>query len=108
MASRSLEFHPEAEREYLTARSWYGERSPIAGAKLEIAFERALSKISDSPERWPVAIEGFRKFTLPLQHFLSSRFHENLCGGRCSWTAKAELLERADAVKNSRGGRLVG
>jgi hypothetical protein len=51
MEDRPLEFHPEAEEEYLGALAWYRERSLPAGVKFEEAFRQAVQRIKDSPER---------------------------------------------------------
>lgn len=64
MEDRPLEFHPEAEEEYLGALAWYRERSLPAGVKFEEAFRQAVQRIKDSPERWPVYFARFRKYTL--------------------------------------------
>jgi hypothetical protein len=60
MASRALRFHPQAEQEYLTALSWYRERSPIAAVNFEGAFGRAVEKIREALQRWPIYFMDFR------------------------------------------------
>jgi len=64
MASRPLEFHPEAEQEYLTALAWYRDRSLIAAANFESGFDRAIRRIRGAPERWPIYFTDCRKYTL--------------------------------------------
>jgi hypothetical protein len=64
MTSKPLRFHPQAEQEYLTALAWYRERSLIAAVNFESAFERAVGRIRESPQRWPVYVDDFRKYTL--------------------------------------------
>jgi len=64
MGDRPLEFHPEAEEEYLSTLAWYRERSLPAAVKFEGAFRRAIQTIKELPERWPVYFTGFRKYTL--------------------------------------------
>jgi len=64
MASKPLRFHPRAEQEYLTALRWYRERSLIAAINFESAFEQAAGRIRESPERWPIYVANFRKYTL--------------------------------------------
>jgi plasmid stabilization system protein ParE len=49
MASKPLQFHPEAEEEYLASLSWYRERSPMAAANFESAVEDALEKSEEHP-----------------------------------------------------------
>lgn len=63
-ASKPVEFHPEAEEEYLTSLNWYRERSPVAAANFESAVAGAVDRIKDAPERWPVYFEQFRRYTL--------------------------------------------
>jgi hypothetical protein len=64
MTSRQLRFHPDAEQEYLTALAWYRERSLIAATNFESAFEQAVRRIKESPQRWPLYFDDFRKYTL--------------------------------------------
>jgi hypothetical protein len=54
MASKPLRFHPEAEQEYLTALAWYRERSFSAAINFESAFEQAVGRMREAPERWPI------------------------------------------------------
>jgi plasmid stabilization system protein ParE len=64
MASKSLRFHPQAEQEYLTALSWYRERSLTAAISLEGTFAQAVARIREAPHRWPIYFKDFRKYTL--------------------------------------------
>jgi plasmid stabilization system protein ParE len=64
MASKPLRFHPQAEQEYLTALAWYRERSLIAAVNFESAFAQAIGRIQEAPQRWPVYVGDFRKYTL--------------------------------------------
>ena len=64
MASNPLEFHPEAEQEYLTTLGWYRERSINAASKFEAAFAQAIARIQEAPERWPKSFRSCRKYTL--------------------------------------------
>jgi len=64
MTSKPLRFHPQAEQEYLTALAWYRERSLIAAINFESAFEQAIRRISEAPQRWPIYFANFRKYTL--------------------------------------------
>jgi hypothetical protein len=47
MAGKPLEFHPEAEQEYLEALAWYRERSPTAAISFERSFDRARRTINN-------------------------------------------------------------
>jgi hypothetical protein len=64
VTSKPLRFHPQAEQEYLTALAWYRERSLIAAINFESTFEQAVRRIRESPQRWPVYVADFRKYTL--------------------------------------------
>jgi plasmid stabilization system protein ParE len=64
MASKPLEFHPQAEEDYLTALAWYRERSLTAASNFESAIHRAIRRIRQHPERWPIYFADFRKYTL--------------------------------------------
>jgi plasmid stabilization system protein ParE len=64
MTSKPLRFHPQAEQEYLTALAWYRKRSPIAAINFESTFEQAVARIRKAPQRWPVYVADFRKYTL--------------------------------------------
>jgi len=64
MASKTLRLHPEAAGEYLTALGWYRERSAIAAANFERAFDQAIDRIWEAPQRWPICVDEFRKYTL--------------------------------------------
>jgi plasmid stabilization system protein ParE len=64
MANKSIRFHPEAEKEYLAALSWYRQHSFIAASDFESAVGRAVEVIGRTPKRWPVCYRDFRKYTL--------------------------------------------
>jgi|SRR5579872_2105739 len=64
MASKAIRFHPGAEREYLSSLAWYGERSPSAALDFEAEFQRAMSAIEESPERWPAYSSRCRRYVL--------------------------------------------
>lgn len=64
MANKPLRFHPGAEEEYLATLSWYRERSFSAATNFENNFIRAVERIIESPERWPIYFQNFRKYTL--------------------------------------------
>ena len=48
-----VEFHPEAQTDYLSALSWYQSRSPRTAARFETEMERMLNLIASSPEMFP-------------------------------------------------------
>jgi hypothetical protein len=64
MASKPLEFHPEAEQEYLTALAWYRERSMVAAINFASEFERATARIREAPQRWPLYFADCKRYIL--------------------------------------------
>ncbi len=64
MIKPAVEFHPEAQAEYLAALSWYRERSPMSALRFEAEFTRSVEKIQQAPERWAWYLEGSRRFLL--------------------------------------------
>jgi plasmid stabilization system protein ParE len=54
MASKPVRFHPDADQEYLSSLAWYKERSLDAALDFESEFQRAVSAIAETPERWPI------------------------------------------------------
>jgi plasmid stabilization system protein ParE len=64
MINPPVEFHPEAQAEYLAALSWYRERSPMAALRFEAEFTRSVEKIQKSPERWASYGGDSRRFLL--------------------------------------------
>lgn len=51
---KRIEFHPEAERELLEARKWYGERSEVAAQAFSLEIDGAIKRIAEAPTRWTV------------------------------------------------------
>jgi toxin ParE1/3/4 len=60
----NLSFHPAADEELLEATGWYLERSAVAAAGFVREIERALSRIAETPERYPLTRFGRRRFVL--------------------------------------------
>jgi plasmid stabilization system protein ParE len=60
----NLSFHPAADEELLEATEWYLERSAAAAAGFVREIERALSRIAEAPERYPLTRFGQRRFVL--------------------------------------------
>ena len=92
---KPIEFLPEAEAEYLSALSWYRERSLAAAANFEAEFKRAIESVGDNPERWAYYLAGCRRFLLHQYPFaIVYQDSPNLiqvlaCG---SWSSAARLL----------------
>jgi toxin ParE1/3/4 len=59
-----IEFHPEAERELIAAKSWYRERSKLAARAFATEIAGSLRNIAASPERWPESRPGERRIVL--------------------------------------------
>lgn len=59
-----LGFHPEAVAEVRGATRWYRKRDSDAAEAFLTEFERALLRIAEAPERWPVFEAGLRRFVL--------------------------------------------
>jgi len=59
-----LGFHPEAVAEALGAARWYRQRNPDAAGAFLAELERALLRIAEAPEGWPVIELGRRRFVL--------------------------------------------
>ena len=64
MEGRTVELHPEALTEAQAALVWYQERNPAASAAFRLEIDLAVNEISMSPERWPVFMQGARRFLL--------------------------------------------
>jgi len=59
-----VSFHPAARRELLKHRQWYLDRSPSAAGGFEPEVDRAISRIREAPERYPVTRRGRRRFVM--------------------------------------------
>ena len=67
MSAKSLELHPEALEELISAVSWYMQRSESAALKFAAEVDKAMELVAESPKRWPAGSHDTRKFV--LQHF---------------------------------------
>jgi toxin ParE1/3/4 len=61
---KSLSVHPAARIELLEAEEWYLERSPTAAREFLREIQRAMTRISEAPERYPATRYGRRRFVL--------------------------------------------
>ena len=59
-----VSFHPLARDEVEEAQAWYEERSVLAAAGFLHELSRALRRIGDAPDRYPVALHGTRRILL--------------------------------------------
>jgi toxin ParE1/3/4 len=70
MASRNVEFHEEALREYLAAVEWYLARSELVASRFAHQVMHAVQLINEAPQRWPSYHHHTRKFVLHRFPFL--------------------------------------
>lgn len=59
-----VRLHPEARAELHDARNWYFERSPLSAIAFAQTVDNAISRIRDTPNSFPLAEHGTRKFIL--------------------------------------------
>ena len=74
-----IEFHPEAQSDLESARSWYRERSQLAARAFGTEVLRALKSIAVSPDAWPRTRANERRFVLrrfPYSIIYRVREHE--------------------------------
>jgi toxin ParE1/3/4 len=64
MGSKAVEFHEAASLEFEAAFAWYFERSERAALRFARKVERAVTLISEAPERFPAGVRGTRRFLL--------------------------------------------
>jgi plasmid stabilization system protein ParE len=49
----TLQFHPDARREYLEAAAFYESRREGLGAAFTLEVEATIQRLLEAPERWP-------------------------------------------------------
>lgn len=59
-----VSLHPAARVEILEAEDWYLSRSVSAARQFVVEIERAIDRIAESPERYPLTRFGRRRFVL--------------------------------------------
>jgi toxin ParE1/3/4 len=60
----TVRFHPAARVELREARLWYEERSPLSAVAFAQEVDVAVSRIAETPMRYPVAEHGTRRVVL--------------------------------------------
>ena len=64
MATRPVEFHPDAVDEAVAAREWYQARNLSAAAAFLEETDRAIERIAEAPQRFPQHVHGTRRYLL--------------------------------------------
>jgi plasmid stabilization system protein ParE len=64
MISKKVEFHEAASLEFEAAFEWYLERSEPVASRFADELNRAVSEISESPQRWSLGVHGTRRCLL--------------------------------------------
>ena len=59
-----VKLHPDARAELRAARNWYYERSPLSAIAFAQTVDKAIFKIREAPNTFPLADHGTRKFIL--------------------------------------------
>ena len=88
-----VKLHPDARAELRAARNWYYERSPLSAIAFAQTVDKAIFKIRESSNTFPLAEHGTRKFT--LQRFPFNIFYR---------TAETEIVIVAVAHQKRRPG----
>jgi plasmid stabilization system protein ParE len=78
MPSPLVQFHPDAAKETDAAVVWYRERSASAADAFLSELDRAVERISETPETWPKYVGETRRFL--LRHFPFSVVYRETSG----------------------------
>lgn len=65
MDRRIIEFHPDAADEAEAAKNWYAERSLFASRSFVSELTRAVDRVVETPEMWPLFETGTRRYVFP-------------------------------------------
>jgi plasmid stabilization system protein ParE len=60
-----VRLHPEARVDLREGKAFYRHRSPLAAVAFEHEIDAAISRIAESPRRYPEGQHGTREFVLP-------------------------------------------
>ena len=69
----TVRFHPAAGDELREARLWFEDRSPLSAVAFGQEVDAAVSRIAETPMRYPVAEHGTRRVV--LHRFPYNVFH---------------------------------
>jgi toxin ParE1/3/4 len=64
MGAKPLEIHPVALADFKAAVVWYVDKSESAAVNFVAEIDNAIKLITASPQRWPAAERGTRRFVL--------------------------------------------
>jgi toxin ParE1/3/4 len=98
MPIRSVEFHEAAATDYDIAFEWYLQRSPDAALRFTAEVERALTQISDAPQRWAAAPLNTHRFL--LRHFPFVLIYRETASGTIQILAVAHTSRRPNYWKD--------
>jgi toxin ParE1/3/4 len=75
-----VKLHPEARVDLKEGKAFYRHRSPIATVAFADEIDVAISRIVESPLRYPAGEHGTREYVLPWRfpYTLVYRLNENL------------------------------
>jgi len=60
-----VKFHPDARVDLREGKAFYRHRSPLAAVAFAQEIDIAISRITESPWRYPAGEHGAREFILP-------------------------------------------
>jgi plasmid stabilization system protein ParE len=60
-----VRLHPEARVDLKEGKAFYRRRSPLAAVAFAKEIDAAISRITESPSRYPTGEHGTREFVLP-------------------------------------------
>ena len=60
-----VKFHPDARQDLREGKAFYRHRSPLAAVAFAKEVDRAISRISETPFRYPEGDHGTRTFSFP-------------------------------------------
>ena len=61
---------PRADAEAITAFRWLAERSPATATRWLTGLEKAIAKLTEKPERHPLAVEESDRFGMEIRQCL--------------------------------------
>ena len=75
-----LKLHPEARVDLKEGKAFYRQRSPLAAVAFGHEMEAAISRIAESPLRYPEGEHGTRELVLPWRfpYTIVYRIDQNL------------------------------